>query len=228
MHIVHERVGWLFWQAMTKSFDSRKIATYMERITSLEKILAFQQVSMSEYLASISELPATCVLQLSTLLKDSLEDEASTAYISHHDKGWLWRQLGMIHPTLIDFMLDKDEQKVAHFNINPHLCCLAADWLMQVQSFLSALDHFFINHYVAPGEGEGNEKLYMLVRKRDRPSVLAWLAKCTLQQRNLFREMVQELQMANTQIEIEHTAGRQALQVGGEIIDSIIYQVWAV
>ena len=98
---------------------------------------------------------------------------------------------------------------------------------VQVKSFLGALNRFFIRHYVPPTApaAVGKRKLYSLVRKRDRPSVLAWLAKASPEKRHLFRALMEAMQRSNQDDVTEHTAVGQALHTGQKLMDTVIYQV---
>ena len=81
---------------------------------------------------------------------------------------------------------------------------------MQVKPLLTALDHFYQHHYASTAEPAAvhKKKLYNLVRKRDRASIVAWLARAPAEQRNVFRCMME---------------GMQATKEG--LMDKIIYEV---
>jgi len=108
-------------------------------------------------------------------------------------------------PTLIDFIAtDPDEQLVT--------------------SLLTVLNRYFQLHYVPPSApaAERKSKLFNLVRKRDRPSILAWLANASVKQRRLCGRMMQRMQVAHEDAPV--TAGRQAFHNGGKLMDAIIHQ----
>ena len=66
---------------------------------------------------------------------------------------------------------------------------------IQVKSLLNALDHFYQHHYVSSAEPASvhKKKMYNLVRKRDRASIVAWLARAPAEQRDVFRGMMESM-----------------------------------
>ena len=79
-----------------------------------------------------------------------------------------------------------------------------------MKSLVTALDHFYQHHYVPPvaPAAMNKKKLFNLVRKRDRASILAWLARATAEQRKVFRCVME---------------GMHATKEG--LMDKLIYEV---
>ena len=105
--------------------------------------------------------------------------------------------------------------------------CVTIAITVQVTSLLTALNRYFRYHYVPPSASaaERKSKLFNLVRKRDRPSILAWLANASVEQRRLCGRMMQRMQVAQKDVAV--TAGAQAFHNGGRLMDAIIHQVKA-
>ena len=78
---------------------------------------------------------------------------------------------------------------------------------MQVKSLVMGLDHYFQYHFVPPGAPAAH-KMFNLVRRRDRGSVLAWLVRARPEQREVFKRFMQ---------------GMQATDEG--LLDKLIYEV---
>ena len=110
---------------------------------------------------------------------------------------------------------------------NNRLILDSAYAMVQVTSLLTVLNRYFQFHYVPPSApaAERKRKLFNLVRKRDRPSILAWLANASVKQRRLCGRMMQRMQVAQEDAPV--TAGAQAFRTGSMVMDAIIHQVKA-
>ena len=160
-------------EAMTKSFDSRRVGQFLETCTDRDTIQAFKN--------------------LSTWLESYLTDESRSSYTSQFDEGWFWRGLADSHPEFIDFMVSTDERKFLDENktrVNPFFGMPLTEI-----PFMKALNVFFMVHYLPPTASalDKKKKLCTVVRVRDRASVMKWLSVAPQGRRESFKRVAEAM-----------------------------------
>ena len=100
-------------------------------------------------------------------------------YTSQFDEAWFWRELADALPSILDFLLSDDEGMVGGFS--------------------KALHTYLKNYYIPPTQSVGGKQsmLFTLVRKRDRASVLAWLASAEPHERKSLKSVLTRIQSSH-------------------------------
>jgi len=160
---------------------------------------SFDPRKIPVYLAAVqSKADIKVFATLSQLLAPVLDDEAKTSYTSHFDEGLFWSGLVEAHPEFIDCV------------------CEAEDHM--VQDFLKFLNFYYMYHFLTPAATSKEKKatLFSTVRKRDRPSVLAWLCQASHEERRMFKSLAKGMLKSK-----DSTEGYSKSRV---ILEAIIYQ----